>query len=59
MDNRFLKIGLTQNQETMALRNLTTIDLLYLIQCENAAWIEIQFNSIWLGARLHKTSHYA
>ena len=58
MKNHFLKVGLTQNHETMALGNPTTVDLLYLIQCEDIAWIEIQLNSIWLGVgyiRLHTT----
>ena len=29
--NHLLEIGITKNRETMALRNLTTIDLLYYI----------------------------
>ena len=29
-----LEVGRTQNQETMALRTLATIDLLYFIMCE-------------------------
>jgi hypothetical protein len=29
--NRLLEVGLTQNQETMALRTLTTVDLFYFI----------------------------
>ena len=33
--NQFLEVGLTQNQETMALRTLTTVDLFYLITCED------------------------
>ena len=33
--NRLLEVGLTQNQETMALRTLTIIDLLYFIMCED------------------------
>jgi hypothetical protein len=32
--NHLLEVGLTQNRETMALRTLTTIDLLYFIMCE-------------------------
>ena len=31
----FLEVGLTQNQETMALWMLTTIDLFYIIVFEN------------------------
>jgi hypothetical protein len=33
--NRRLEIGLTQNQETMALRTLTTVDSFYFIMCED------------------------
>ena len=33
--NHLLEVGLTQNQETMALRTLTTIDLFYLIMRED------------------------
>ena len=33
--SHFLKVGLTQNWETMALRMLTTIDLFYSIMCED------------------------
>jgi hypothetical protein len=31
--NRLLKIGLTQNWETMALRNLITVDFLFILSC--------------------------
>ena len=31
--NHFLEVGLSQNQETMALRTLKTIDLFYFIMC--------------------------
>ena len=31
----FLEVGLTQNQETVALRKLTTVDLFSLIMREN------------------------
>jgi hypothetical protein len=34
--NHLLEGGLTQNQETMALRMLTTADLFYFIACENS-----------------------
>jgi hypothetical protein len=33
--NHLLEVGITQNQETMALWMLTTIDLLYFIMCED------------------------
>jgi len=32
--NHFLEIGLSLNWETLALRNLTALDLLYFIMCE-------------------------
>ncbi len=31
----YLEVGLTQNQETMALQTLTTVDLFYFIMCED------------------------
>ena len=33
--NHLLEVGLTQNWETMALRTLTTVDLFYLVMCED------------------------
>ena len=33
--NHLLEVGLTQNQETMALRTLTIVDLFYCIMCED------------------------
>ena len=56
--NHLLEVDLTQNRETMALRNLTTVILFYFIMCEDSAWIKIHWNSIWLRARSHMTSHY-
>ena len=47
--NHLLEVGLTQNRET--------IDLLYLIMCEDPARIEINRNSIRLRAQSHTTSH--
>jgi hypothetical protein len=42
--NHLLEAGLTQNQVTMALRTLTTIDLVYFIMCEDPhGFIEIAF----------------
>ena len=35
--NYLLKVSLTQNQETIALQNLTTIDLLQFIMCADPA----------------------
>ena len=53
-----LEVGLSQNQETMALRNLPTIDLLYFIMRKDPAWMKIHWNSIWLRVQSHVTSHY-
>ena len=50
LKNHLLEVGLTQNWETMALRTLTTTTLSYFIMCEDPAWIEIQWYSIWLRA---------
>ena len=33
--NHLLEVGLTQNQETMELRMLTTVDLFYFIMWED------------------------
>jgi hypothetical protein len=33
--NHLFEVGLTQNQETMAFRMLTTVDLFYFIMCED------------------------
>jgi len=34
--NHLLEVGVTQNQEIMALRTLTTVDYLYFIMCEDS-----------------------
>jgi hypothetical protein len=39
--NHLLEVGLTQNQETMALWMLAIVNLFYFIICEDHAWIEI------------------
>ena len=57
-NNHLLEVGLTQNRETMALRMLTTVDLLYFIMCEDPAWIETHWSNMRLRARSHMTSHY-
>ena len=44
--NHLLEVGLPQNQETMALQMLTTVDLVYFIMCEDPhehTFIEIVF----------------
>ena len=33
--NHLLEVGLTQNQVTMPLQNLTIVDLLHFIMCED------------------------
>jgi hypothetical protein len=45
-------------KQNKAFRNLTTIDLFYFLMCEDPAWIETHWNSIWLRAKSHMTSHY-
>ena len=35
--NDFLEVGLTQNRESAALRNLANAELLYFIMCEDLA----------------------
>ena len=35
LKNHLLEVGLAQNQETMALRMLTTACLLYYVMCED------------------------
>ena len=54
---RLIEVGLTQNHDTTALRTLTTVNLFYYHMWEHA-WIETHFNSIWLRAPSHMTSHY-
>ena len=56
--NHFLKVGPTQNWETIALSILTTVDLFYFYHVWGPAWIEIHWNSIWLRAQSHMDSHY-
>ena len=53
--NHFLEIGLTQIRETMALWMLTTVDLFYFMW--GPSWIKNHWNSIWLRAQSHVTSH--
>jgi hypothetical protein len=56
-NNHLLDVGLTQNQETMALRTLTTVGLFYFYHMWGPAWIEIQWSSIWLRTRSHMAAH--
>ena len=51
--NHLLEVGLNQIWDTMALQNLTTVDLLYYIMCEDPAWIETHWNNIWFRAWSH------
>ena len=59
LNNHLSKVGLTKNRETMALRTLTTVDLLYFEHFWRPTWIEIHwivfgwgFNPIWLHTTL-------
>ena len=57
-ENCLLEVGLTQTWETMVLRMLTTIDLLYFIMCEDPreqAFIELTFGGGPGHIRLHTT----
>ena len=58
LKNPPLEVGLTQNQETKALRTFSSIDLFYSIMCEVLAWKEFHLISIWVRALSHMTSHY-
>ena len=55
--NHLLEVGLTQNWETMALRMLTIVDLLYIILYYHIIML-IHWNNICLRARSYTTSHY-
>jgi len=56
--NHLLEVGLTQNQETMALQ-YTQLLIYSILSCVRPpAWIEIHRDSIWSKARSHMTSHY-
>ena len=46
-ENHLLEVGLTKDQEIMALQMLTTVDLFYSFMCEDLTWIDIHWNSIW------------
>ena len=54
--NHLLEVGLTQNQATKALQNLTTVDLLHFITCEDPSWIEIHWITLILKSKL--VTHY-
>ena len=43
---------------TLKSHNCWIITFLVFIKCEDPAWIEMHWNSIWLRARSHRTSHY-
>ena len=46
--NHLLEVGPTQNRETMTLRTLTTVDLFYIIMCEDPHEYKNHQNIIWL-----------
>ena len=56
--HHLLEVGVTQNQETMALRTLTTVGVFLFYHVWGPAWMEIHWDSIWLRAQSHMTSHY-
>jgi hypothetical protein len=53
----YFKIDLTQNQETIALRMLTTVHLLYL-SCVKTHMNKISLKQHLIEGRAHVTSHY-
>ena len=53
-----MEIGLTQNPETMALQNLTIVDLFLFFMCKDPTLLETYWTSILLRAQSHMTSHY-
>ena len=56
--NHLLEVGLTQNQEIMALRTLTTVDLFYFNMCEDPhefKFIEIAFGWVSSHVWFHTT----
>ena len=55
--NCLLEVGLTQPWDTMALWTLTTV-VDSILSCGRTRMDRIPWNSIWLRARPHKTSHY-
>ena len=57
--NHLLEVGLTQNHEIMALRNLTTVDLLNLSCVGTLTWAKVPWNNNWFKDRSHMASHYA
>jgi len=57
--NHPLRVGLTQNRETTALRKFTTTDMLYYIICEEPICLETHWNSIRLRVWSHMASHYS
>jgi hypothetical protein len=58
LKNHVLEVGLTQNRETMTLQTLLNYCLILLCHAWGPAWIDIRWNSIWLRAHSHMTSHY-
>jgi hypothetical protein len=47
----------TKNRETIAPWTLITVGLFYFIMCEDPAWIDIHWNSIWLSTPGHIQLH--
>ena len=64
LKNHLLEVGLTQNWETMATRNLTSVDLSYFIMCEDPyklRFVDIAFgwgpSHIWFHTTLEVRDH--
>jgi hypothetical protein len=56
--NQLLKVGITQNRETMTPQNLAAVCLLYSIMCEGHVWIKFHWITIQPKVWSHMTSHY-
>ena len=56
--HHLLEVGLTQSREITALRTFTTVDLFYVIICEEPTWIKTHWNNIKLRAWSQMASHY-
>ena len=58
LKNHPLEVGLTQNQETIALWLLTIVWFILIYHVWGPAWTEIHQNSIWWRAPLRIASYY-
>ena len=57
-EHHILQVCRTQILGDHVTWNLTNVELLYFLMCEDLTWIEVRWNSIWLTAQSHMTSCY-